>query len=366
MGADRRWLGEESGLFSPVSVLTLALADRDDVEEAWDVMRAFAHQSGSLFRMSAVHLFRGVTLALAGQLEEAEASLHEAQNLIRLWGSVNSAETYGAGFLAHVQVRRGRLHEAREVLERAQMPPWPSEGGRHWLTARTELALAEGRRDEALELAEEAARWLPWLRHPRNYPNRLLLARALDANGRTEEARAILEDELALARRIAVPSTVGTVLRVLGAVEREDGIPRLEESVHVLEATPARYEHAHALFSLGAMLRRARKTTESRKPLRLALDLAERCSAATLAEEARTELYATGARPRTAALTGTGSLTASEQRVAARAAEGQSNRDIAQELFVTPKTVEVHLSSVYRKLGVRSRRELPEALGAAA
>jgi DNA-binding CsgD family transcriptional regulator len=76
----------------------------------------------------------------------------------------------------------------------------------------------------------------------------------------------------------------------------------------------------------------------------------------------RSELYATGARPRTTALRGVESLTASERRVAALAAEGQTNRDIAQALFVTPKTVEVHLTNAYRKLGIRSRRELPATL----
>jgi DNA-binding NarL/FixJ family response regulator len=80
------------------------------------------------------------------------------------------------------------------------------------------------------------------------------------------------------------------------------------------------------------------------------------------AAPARSELYATGARPRTTATGGVGALTASERRVAAFAAEGQSNRDIAQALFVTPKTVEVHLSNAYRKLGIRSRRELAGAL----
>ena len=82
-------------------------------------------------------------------------------------------------------------------------------------------------------------------------------------------------------------------------------------------------------------------------------------------ERARTELsHATGARPRTTARSGVGALTPSERRVAAMAAEGMSNRDIAEALYVTPKTVEIHLSSAYRKLGVRSRRELPGALRA--
>ena len=84
-----------------------------------------------------------------------------------------------------------------------------------------------------------------------------------------------------------------------------------------------------------------------------------------LADHVRTELYAAGARPRTDAMAGVAALTASERRVADLAAAGETNRDIAQALFVTPKTVEVHLSNAYRKLGVRSRRDLPGALGAA-
>ena len=65
-------------------------------------------------------------------------------------------------------------------------------------------------------------------------------------------------------------------------------------------------------------------------------------------------------------LSGVDALTASERRVADMAREGLTNRQIAQALFVTPKTVEVHLSSVYRKLGIASRNELGGALGAAA
>jgi DNA-binding CsgD family transcriptional regulator len=67
-------------------------------------------------------------------------------------------------------------------------------------------------------------------------------------------------------------------------------------------------------------------------------------------------------RPRREALSGVDSLTPSERRVADLAAAGRTNRDVAQALFVTPKTVEVHLSNAYRKLGIRSRRELAGAL----
>jgi DNA-binding CsgD family transcriptional regulator len=92
--------------------------------------------------------------------------------------------------------------------------------------------------------------------------------------------------------------------------------------------------------------------------------LAELSGAKALAEAVLAEIYATGARPRTAALRGVQSLTASERRVVDLAADGKSNRDIAQTLYVTPKTVEVHLTNAYRKLGIRSRRELGAALAA--
>jgi DNA-binding CsgD family transcriptional regulator len=125
---------------------------------------------------------------------------------------------------------------------------------------------------------------------------------------------------------------------------------------------PARLEHAKSLAALGAALRRAGKPTEARDPLRSALEVADVCGAGRLADDVRTEIYATGARPRTAALTGILALTASERRVADLAAAGQTNRDIAQTLYVTPKTIEVHLTNSYRKLGIRSRRELVRAL----
>ena len=144
------------------------------------------------------------------------------------------------------------------------------------------------------------------------------------------------------------------------------GIPRLEEAVALLERHPrAARALARALAALGSALRHARRPAEAREPLRRALELATACGAPPLAEQARSELYAAGARPRTEALAGVEALTASEKRVADLAATGDTNRDIAQTLYVTPKTVEVHLSNAYRKLGIRSRRELAGALGAA-
>jgi DNA-binding CsgD family transcriptional regulator len=94
------------------------------------------------------------------------------------------------------------------------------------------------------------------------------------------------------------------------------------------------------------------------------LDAAHRTGAGGLATRAGTELRATGARPRSRVLSGLDSLTASERRVADLAREGMTNREIAQALFVTARTVEGHLTQAFRKLDVSSRDELASALGA--
>ena len=92
--------------------------------------------------------------------------------------------------------------------------------------------------------------------------------------------------------------------------------------------------------------------------------MAHRAGARPLAARAETELRATGARPRRVVLGGVDSLTASERRVAELAGEGLTNREIAQSLFVTARTVEGHLTSVFRKLSLDSREQLAATIGA--
>jgi DNA-binding CsgD family transcriptional regulator len=139
-------------------------------------------------------------------------------------------------------------------------------------------------------------------------------------------------------------------------------IDLLREAVAILEHSPARLEHARALIDLGASLRRDGRRSDADGPLRRGLDLAHRCGATVLAERAKTELIAMGARPRRPALTGYEALTATERRVAMMACEGLSNPELAQALFVSLKTIEAHLGHVYDKLGIHSRTELPRAL----
>ena len=145
--------------------------------------------------------------------------------------------------------------------------------------------------------------------------------------------RALAREELELARRFGAPRAIGIALRTLGVIGGD--LDALREAVDVLAASPARLEHARALADLGVALRHRRRIVDAREPLRRALDLATRCDATPLAERARTELQIAGARPRRPRLSGVDSLTTNERRVAALAAEGRSNREIAQTLYVS-------------------------------
>jgi DNA-binding CsgD family transcriptional regulator len=144
--------------------------------------------------------------------------------------------------------------------------------------------------------------------------------------------------------------------------EGADGEELLREALDVLAHAEVPIALAKTQVELGARLRRGNQRGEARRLLRLALDTAHRLNAHLLADRAETELRATGARPRRAVLTGLDALTASELRVAELAAQGLTNREIAQALFISTKTVEFHLRNAYLKLRIRSRRELTAAL----
>ncbi len=346
-------------LMTLAAIVPLALADLDEAVDRWDAFRADAYQKGSVFTIGSVQLWGGYTRYLRGELVEAESEMRASIETMALWGMPSP---WTAPFLAQVLVERGALEEARALVDNAGSPRATSDLALVLDGARMRTLLAEGRPEEALAYAEAYELNAGWRRHPRYYPWRSLKAQALDRLGRRDEAVPLADEELEIARSWGSAGTVGRSLRVLGTILRADGIELLEEACAVLETVPARLEHAKALAALGSAIRRAGKPTEAREPLRRALQLADGCDAQPLVAGVRTEIYATGARPRTSALGGVRALTASERRVADLAAGGQTNRDIAQALYVTPKTVEVHLSSAYRKLGIASRHELGRAL----
>jgi DNA-binding CsgD family transcriptional regulator len=262
-----------------------------------------------------------------------------------------------------VYAEDGRFEEADAVLERldldAGLPPqqvmnlsfmWRARV--RMLQRRPEEALADllevGRRYESFQIRRAVPPW------------RSLAATLLAGAGDPERALDLAREEVELAELWGTPLAMGTAARGLGLVT--DDPNELARAVALLETSPARLELARARVDLGAALRRAGRRSESREPLRAAMDEAHACGASALAERARDELRATGERPRRLALSGAASLTASQGRVARLAAEGMTNRQIAQELFITTATVETHLRHTFQKLDVGGRDELAAAL----
>ncbi|MEY2570894.1 MAG: hypothetical protein QOE63_1244 [Acidimicrobiaceae bacterium] len=347
---------------------TLVLADREEAEAWSEAATAAAYRHGSLTQITGITVWRANALHRRGELADAELSAREALMVAREWGfSHDSADVLPEALLASVLRDRGNLAEARRALGSGPEPGRRDEYARQWHGSRIELLLAEGRHQETVAEADEYAhRYAPIAANATDVPWRSIKAQALDRLGRRREAIALAHAELDLARAWGAPGTVARSLRTLGSVEGEAGIAHLEEAVDVVAGSPARLEHAKALCALGTALRRERRPAVSRAPLRQALELASACGAERLATQARTELYAAGGRPRRTALAGVESLTASERRVVDLAAAGRTNREIGEMLFVAPKTVAMHLSNAYRKLGLTSRRELAAALTVAA
>ena len=248
--------------------------------------------------------------------------------------------------------RRGRGAARGPSRGRSRAPPrrmrscgspaatsgWPSAGRRRRSTT------CRGAGQVARRLGFDSPSWLPW-RSP--------AAGALTALGEGAAARALAGRELELARAFGAPYPVGTALHAAGVAAGDDAL--LEDALDAFERAGARLARAHALTDLGALLRRGNRRAEARDLLREALDIAHRLGAGLLAERADTELRATGARPRSVVVSGPDSLTASERRVAELAAGGMTNRQIAQTLFVTPRTIEGHMTAVLRKLDLAAR-----------
>jgi DNA-binding CsgD family transcriptional regulator len=360
-------LGADPGFLGIAPITVLAWADRPEAVTAIDEALGNAHRHGSLFAISGLHMWQGGAHLRRGELDEAETVLPLAQSEFNLWSFGAGAGLYLNGFRAIVQLERGDLAAARESIAAvAEHPEDDSDGARYFDNARLAVAAVEKVAPERLlQMADDHAARHARVLNPAYNPWREYKIRALAKLGRQEEARELAAENLRLTRHWGAPGTVGAAVRAMARVsDPGETLPYLEEAAAVLDGGTARLEQAKALTALGRALRAARRPTEAREPLQRAVELAEACGSERVREIARAELAASGARPRRTALSGVASLTPSEERVARLAADGMTNREVAQELFVTPKTVEVHLSNAYRKLEIRSRRQLAGALAA--
>ena len=367
--ADGLLLARDPGFGAAVAGAVLGLADHEETARVWEEAMASSRRLGSQPYICSVNLWRGWTSLQRGELPAAEAALREANTQLQAgFGDNGPSLAYGAGLLGRTLVERGDLEGARRVLSVRGRPNPGSDGETLLLRADLEHLLAVGRWQEAADTAAvfehgraggirppgtDNPSWVPW---------RSLRARAFAGLGRTPEAVALVEAELEHARRWGAPGATAGALRLLGTLRHDDGLDLLRESVEIAQASPARLEHAKSLVAWGSALRRGGRRAQAREPLVRGVELARQCGADVLAETAKTELYAAGGRPRREASTGLESLTPSERRIADLAAQGRTTRDIAHALYVTPRTVEGHLTHVYRKLGVSTRTALTGVL----
>jgi DNA-binding CsgD family transcriptional regulator len=350
----------------PYAVPALLWAEcYDEAQVLLDAAVAEARAAGNGLVLPAVLGIRASLALRRGDLTAAEA---DARALLDAPGppAPPLQQSRAASVLVDVLVERGALDEAWQTFAPLAADPVGTSRTlnmpRH---ARGRLLFAQGRYAQALgefRAAGEVAisglapspTFLAW---------RSDAALAALAVGDLDLARHLSDEELDLAHVFGASRALGVALRVAGLVAGgARGEALMREAVEVLEGPHTRLERARALVDLGAFLRRSNRRVDARQLLRQALDIAHHLGAATLARRAETELRATGARPRRVLLSGLEALTASELRIAELAAEGLTNREIAQTLFITAGTVEGHLTRVFTKLGVTARRELRAAL----
>jgi DNA-binding CsgD family transcriptional regulator len=304
-------------------------------------------------------------------LEYRRGALAEAEGDARSAVEVGMAPGYRVGRMAHAPlldalIVQGRPDEAESALSAAGLDGEIRDTYmlNYVLASRGRLRLAQGRPADAVaDLTELDRRERKW-----RAPNPGVLGYGVDLAlahygvGDVATATDVGERTLAAARTCGIPAATGAALRTLGLIRGD--LDLLAESVAGLESSPARLELARSLVEFGAAVRRSGQRTAAREPLHRGMELAHRCGAAPLADRARSELISTGSRPRRIPRTGVDALTAGERRVARLAADGMTNREIAQALFVTVRTVQVHLQHAYQKLGVESRADLRGALDA--
>jgi DNA-binding CsgD family transcriptional regulator len=339
----------------------------DEAVSIFDRAVAQARRRGDVFNVAYLVMWRGYCQTQRGDLRRAVADLKEAIDLAVAHG-LRVAWPYNIAFLAQALLEQGDAGEAARIIDQGDFPEQPPLDQVHlvWLRLhRARLRIETGSPERGVEELLQVGQTVRLIAYnnPGSVPWRSSAAEGLRRLGRNEEAHVLAEEELALARRWGDPQAIGAALRVLGLIEGGDtGIGRLREAVEVLAGSQARLEHAHALVDLGAALRRANQRAEARQLLRDGVELAQKLGAFGLSARANEEIAATGARPRKILHSGLDALTPSERRVAQLAADGMSNKEIAQTLFVTIKTVELHLSSAYRKLDISSRTDLEKAL----
>jgi DNA-binding CsgD family transcriptional regulator len=354
-------------LASAVAVMVLAFSDyAEEARSAAERALVIARARNATPDLARAWFLRGFIAWTAGRLVAAEADLRQAADLARLSGIAVAMLIYVPS-LAEVLIERDQLDAAEAVLATVGAASGPLPASAIFIFAmrvRGHLLLARGDFEGACEdfttLAEVGKR--DGIGGGAMVITGPLAVRALVGAGRDDEAREFAEEAIGYTENWGGGPVLARGLTGLAAAPGQESVELLGRAAAILGTSPLRLQHAQVLLELGSALRRSGRRRDSRAPLREALELARRCGATRTARLAHEELEASGERVRRYTPIGVESLTPSERRVADLAASGMTNRQIAQTLFVTVKTVEAHLSAAYDKLDISSRGQLPDAL----
>jgi DNA-binding NarL/FixJ family response regulator len=358
----------ESILGTIAKLVLIACGELDAAAASCAELIDAARPRGWLIALAHGSFMRAIALVQAGRVRDAEADARFAFDF-KLANSPPQALMWALFALVDALTELAELDGAQAALAAAGQLGAPPPGALATpllLERRARLRLAQHRPEEAhADLCAAATCWRELgIHHPGLAAWRVDAGAALVGLGDAAGARRLAEEHLELAERVGLPGPRGAGLRALARTAgREESIALLGRAVELLGDSPAQLEHVRALVDLGAALRRANRRGDARQALTRAAGLADRGGMRLLAGRARTELRAAGARPRRTALSGVDALTAAEHRVATLAARGHSNREIAQQLYVTRRTVETHLTHVFQKLDLATRAELGVRFG---
>jgi DNA-binding CsgD family transcriptional regulator len=336
-----------------------------DFAQAYALWQRFADDSrseGAIALLAVALAYLAYMETFEGRFAAANASASEGLTLARETGQENAA-TFHLSTLALIAARSGSEGECRERADAVFKAAEPHGLGIH--TANATLALAEyelavGRPDDALAHLEAL-----WSQRSGTTSVSVQLCGVPDLveaavrSGRPEKAGEPLRFWEAWVNGTGGPSTVPLLMRCQALLA--EGPARLayyEDALSQHAGRTGPFERARTELLYGEVLRRERQPKKARDHLRSALDSFEQLGAEPWAERARAELRASGETARRRDPSLIDELTAQELQIARAVATGATNKEVAAQLFLSPRTVEFHLRHVFAKLGISSRSQL--------